>query len=148
MLEPQLVYVGAFRTPDETFLLRRGDPEQRGEPVAPAVPAVLGAIEVSQADPEQDRRLKLAHWISSSENPLTARVMANRVWQWHFGRGLVATPSDFGLNGIKPTHPELLDWLAGEFIKSGWSVKHLHRLIVQSQTYGQQSGIPLEARAR
>ena len=72
----------------------------------------------------------LADWIASPQNPLTARVMVNRIWQGHFGTGLVETPSDFGRNGTKPTHPELLDWLAQEFIRSGWSVKHMHRLIV------------------
>ena len=82
---------------------------------------------------------RLADWIASPENPLTARVMANRIWQGHFGRGLVATPSDFGNNGLPPSHTELLDWLAAELIRSGWSVKQMHRVIVLSQTYRQSS---------
>ena len=88
---------------------------------------------------ECERRLALAHWIVSPENPLTARVMVNRLWHHHFGRGLVETPSDFGLNGARPTHPELLDWLASEFVARGWSLKEMHRLIVTSATYRQSS---------
>jgi hypothetical protein len=99
----------------------------------------LGEVKLSRETPEQQRRLALAEWIASPKNPLTARVMVNRIWQGHFGTGLVQTPSDFGNNGVKPTHPELLDWLAREFIRSGWSVKHMHRLIVLSQTYRQSS---------
>src|SRR5206468_6939307 len=82
------------------------------------------------------RRLTLAHWIASPDNPLTARVIVNRVWQHHFGDGLVATPSDFGQIGARPTHPELLDWLADWFVHDAdWSLKKLHRLIVSSETY-------------
>jgi Protein of unknown function (DUF1553)/Protein of unknown function (DUF1549)/Planctomycete cytochrome C len=86
------------------------------------------------------RRRALAEWISSPDNPLTARVMVNRIWHWHFGRGIVPTPSNFGKMGIKPSHPELLDWLATEFIRQGWSVKQMHRLIMNSQTYKMASG--------
>jgi hypothetical protein len=86
-------------------------------------------------------RSALARWLTDRDQPLTARVFANRVWQHHFGRGLVATPNDFGLRGSPPTHPELLDWLAVEFMESGWSVKHLHRLMVLSSTYQQSSRI-------
>ena len=85
------------------------------------------------------RRTALAKWLTEPENPLTARVMANRVWHYHFGQGIVRTPSDFGLMGERPTHPDLLDWLAGEFVRSGWSLKHLHRLIMNSATYRQAS---------
>src|SRR6185436_16828462 len=85
------------------------------------------------------RRITLAEWIVSLENPLTTRVLVNRVWQGHFGRGLVATPNDFGLVGARPSHPELLDWLASEFVWQGWSLKKLHRLIVTSATYRQSS---------
>jgi hypothetical protein len=86
-------------------------------------------------------RLELARWLTDPRHPLTSRVMANRIWHWQFGRGIVATPSDFGSRGEPPTHPELLDWLAAEFAESGWSMKHLHRLILTSSTY-RQSAIP------
>jgi mono/diheme cytochrome c family protein len=81
------------------------------------------------------RRRALAEWIASPENPLTSRVMVNRIWHWHFGRGIVATPSNFGKMGVPPSHPELLDWLATEFIRQGWSIKQMHRLIMNSETY-------------
>ena len=81
------------------------------------------------------RRLALANWIASPDNPLTARVIVNRVWQHHFGRGIVRSASDFGYRGTLPTHPELLDWLANEFVARGWSMKALHRLIVTSNAY-------------
>src|SRR5207244_655649 len=87
-------------------------------------------------------RLELANWITDTKNPLTARVMVNRIWQNHFGRGLVSTPSDFGKRGKPPTHPELLDYLARQFMADGWSVKALHRRIVLSQTYQQSSVAP------
>ncbi len=134
-----MVFAGSFREPDKIHLLNRGDPEQPKEAVTPAVLSVLGAVKVSDETPEQQRRIALAKWIASPQNPLTARVMVNRIWQGHFGTGLVQTPSDFGNNGMKPTHPELLDWLASEFIRSGWSVKQMHRLIALSATYGQSS---------
>jgi hypothetical protein len=86
------------------------------------------------------RRRALAEWIASPDNPLTARVMVNRIWHWHFGRGIVATPSNFGKMGARPSHPELLDWLATEFIRQGWSVKQIHRLIMNSETYKMASG--------
>jgi hypothetical protein len=85
------------------------------------------------------KRLDLAHWLTQPDHPLTARVMVNRVWQHHFGQGLVATPNDFGLHGDPPSHPELLDWLAREMVDHGWSIKHLHRLMVLSNTYQQTS---------
>src|SRR6185369_8253660 len=88
------------------------------------------------------RRLALANWIASPANPLTARVLVNRLWQMHFGEGLVATPNDFGLAGARPTHPELLDWLAHEFTAGGGSLKKLHRLIVTSATYRQTASNP------
>lgn len=135
----QLAFAGTFREPDDIHLLNRGDPEQPKDLVVPAVLSALGDLKLSDQTPEQKRRKALADWIASPQNPLTARVMVNRIWQGHFGAGLVATPSDFGRMGMRPTHPELLDWLAAEFIRSGWSVKHLHRLIVLSGTYGQSS---------
>ena len=85
------------------------------------------------------RRTALANILTDPENPLTARVMVNRLWHYHFGRGIVGTPSDFGLKGERPTHPQLLDWLASDFIRSGWSLKHIHRLIMNSRTYQQAS---------
>jgi len=133
------VFAGVFRQPDEIHLLNRGDPEQPKDEMVPAVLSALGTLTLSRETPEQRRREALAHWIASPENLLTARVMVNRIWQGHFGSGLVQTPSDFGNNGTPPTHPELLDWLAREFIRSGWSVKKMHRLIVLSKTYRQSS---------
>ena len=139
LTKPQLVYAGRFETPDETHVLRRGDPEQPLAAIAPRVPVALTGPSLPADSPEQLRRKTLADWIASPHNPLTARVMVNRVWQFHFGTGLVGTSSDFGRNGARPSHPELLDWLADEFVSADWSVKHLHRLILASRTY-RQSG--------
>ncbi|NQV25829.1 MAG: DUF1553 domain-containing protein [Rhodopirellula sp.] len=141
----QTVYGGQFGNPEKTFLLRRGDPEQRVTEISPAVPAVFQSSDIPENTPEQERRIRLAEWIAKPDNPLTARVMVNRIWQHHFGHGLVATPSDFGLNGTRPSHPELLDWLASEFIESGWSIKHLHRLILLSATWQQSSFVDAES---
>jgi hypothetical protein len=135
----QTAFAGTFRKPDSIHLLSRGDPEQPKEEVTPAVLHVIGDAKLSNDAPEQKRRLSLADWIASPQNPLTARVMVNRIWQGHFGMGLVDTPSDFGRNGARPSHPELLDWLASEFIRSGWSIKQMHRLIVLSATYRQSA---------
>ena len=140
----RVVFAGISREPDETFVLRRGDPEQRLESIGPRVPQFLGGDDsvrrAAVASPKDEgRRVALARWIASPENPLTARVMVNRIWQIHFGRGIVDTPSDFGVSGIPPTHPDLLDWLAGEFVRSGWSMKALHRRILVSATYRQSS---------
>lgn len=141
----QAVYGGQFNTPQATFVLRRGDPEQRLEEISPAVPGLFGAAPIPENASEQQRRLELAKWVASPENPLTARVMVNRIWQYHFGRGLVASSSDFGLNGTRPSHPELLDWLASEFVASDWSVKHVHRLILLSRTWQQSSYVDPQA---
>ena len=138
----QKVFAGTFRTPDDIHLLNRGDPEQPKEPVTPAVLSALGDLKLPKESTEQQRRKALAEWIANPQNPLTARVMVNRIWQGHFGTGLVPTPSDFGRMGMKSSHPELLDWLAAEFIRSGWSVKHMHRLMVLSAAY-RQSGFGL-----
>jgi hypothetical protein len=133
------VFAGVFRKPDDIHLLYRGNPEQPKEAVEPAVLSALGDLKLPPSISEQDRRVALASWIADGKNPLTARVMVNRIWQGHFGTGLVATPSDFGRMGLPPSHPELLDWLAQEFIRSGWSVKALHKQIVLSATYRQAS---------
>ena len=119
-----------------TFLLIRGKAEQPGPEVSAAVPEVLpGRLSVPPPSRTSQRRLTLAKWLISPENPLTPRVIVNRVWQQHFGEGLVRTSSDFGVMGEKPTHPELLDWLATWFMDNGWSIKRLHRLIMDSSTY-------------
>lgn len=141
----QKAFAGTFRKPDNIHLLRRGDPEQPADLVTPAVLSAIGELALPNQTAEQDRRKSLADWISGPRNPMTARVMANRIWQWHFGYGLVETANDFGRNGAKPSHPELLDWLAHEFIRSGWSVKHMQRLIVLSSTYRQSSQHNMEA---
>jgi mono/diheme cytochrome c family protein len=120
----------------KSFVLVRGEYSQPGDEVPPAAPTVLGA---SPFTPAPTPRTALANWLASPENPLTARVLVNRVWQHHFGRGLVGTPSDFGTHGQKPTHPELLDWLASEFMAQGWSIKRLHKLLLMSDTYRQTS---------
>ncbi len=132
-------FAGAFRAPDSIRRLRRGDPEQPQEPVVPAIPAVLGKLELTESTPEAARRLALADWLARPDHPLVPRVLANRIWQGHFGTGLVDTPSDFGRNGGRATHPELLDWLATELVRNGGSMKQLHRLIVLSATYRQSS---------
>ncbi|MCA9080303.1 MAG: PSD1 domain-containing protein, partial [Planctomycetaceae bacterium] len=144
---PQMVFAGTFTAPEPTHLLLRGDPEQPREQLAPAPLAVLGGDPLDIDSPDIERRQALANWITSPQHPLTARVMVNRIWQWHFGVGLVETANDFGRSGTRPTHPELLDWLASEFVESGWSIKHLHRLIVLSATYGQSSAINPAAQA-
>jgi hypothetical protein len=133
------VFAGGFRSPDAIHILHRGDPEQPKEPVTPAVPEKLGALRLEADTGEQERRRALAEWLVAADNPLVARVIVNRIWQWHFGTGLVDTPSDFGLMGSRPTHPELLDWLADEFVREGWSFKQLHRRILLSATYRQSS---------
>lgn len=137
------VYAGVFKQPGATHRLYRGDPMQPREEVAPAAPEILAkllSVEPLPADaPEQQRRLQLAKWIVDPNNPLTARVIVNRLWQYHFGTGLVATSSDFGKMGVAPSHPELLDWMAAELIRSGWSLKHIHRLILTSWAYRQAS---------
>ncbi|HEY3742414.1 MAG TPA: DUF1553 domain-containing protein, partial [Bryobacteraceae bacterium] len=120
-----------------TFLLIRGKAEQLGPEVMPAGPEVLGNVNLAGTATAHStgRRLALAQWLVDPKNPLTARVIVNRVWQHHFGEGLVRTPSDFGVMGERPTHPELLDWLTSWFIENGWSIKKLNRLIIASNTY-------------
>ncbi|HAM70113.1 MAG TPA: hypothetical protein DCM86_00530 [Verrucomicrobiales bacterium] len=145
---PQMAFAGAFRTPDDIHLLRRGDPEQPQERVAPSVVKVLGTLTLPPGSRDEERRRVLADWIANPGNPLTARVLVNRVWQGHFGTGLVETPSDFGRNGARPSHPGLLDWLASEFIRDGESIKRLQRRIVLSATYRQGTRLDPGAAAR
>ncbi|HKP36144.1 MAG TPA: DUF1553 domain-containing protein [Pyrinomonadaceae bacterium] len=136
-------YAGMRVQPTPTHKLKRGDVNSPEEVVTPAGLSAIIDVDpefgLAADAPEAERRIKFAEWLANPRNPLPARVMANRVWQYHFGQGLVATPSDFGVSGARPTHPELLDWLAAKFIESGWSVKALHRLIVNSATYRQSS---------
>jgi hypothetical protein len=120
-----------------SYLLIRGKADQPGPEVRPAPPEILttAPLKLTVTAHTSGRRLAFAQWLVSPENPLTARVIVNRVWQHHFGEGLVRTPSDFGVMGERPTHPELLDWLASWFMENGWSIKKLHRLILDSNTY-------------
>ncbi len=138
--ETMLVYAGTFSEPGPTHVLRRGDVMQEG-PVAPpsVIRSVRPALELAADAPEAQRRLALARWLADPANPLPARVAVNRLWHHHFGRGLAATPGDFGFQGIPPSHPELLDWLAREFLDGGGRLKPLHRRILTSSTYRQSS---------
>ncbi len=175
---PPMAYAGRFTAPEPVHRLHRGDPTQPRELVAPGAPESIGPpLKLAAATPERARRLALARWLTDPRNPLPARVIANRLWQYHFGTGLVDTPSDLGHNGGKPAHPELLDWLASELVQPSWrtpsgsegvgaknplaaargsprpwSLKHLHRLIVTSATYKQSgratdAGLKLDADA-
>jgi len=130
--------VSEGRAPGDARLHVRGDPKRLGEPVPRGFLTVLGG-QTLPAEEKGSGRRELAEWIASKDNPLTARVIVNRVWQYHFGRGLVPTPNDFGRRGQAPTHPELLDFLAQRFIESGWSIKSLHRLILLSHTWQESS---------
>lgn len=135
-----MVYAGSFAMPEPTFRMHRGDAMQPREPVGPGTLTALGSkLDIAADATDPQRRLALAKWIADPNNPLTARVIVNRLWQGHFGTGLVDTPSDFGKNGGKPSHPELLDWLASELMTNKWSLKRIHRLIVTSATYMQSS---------
>lgn len=142
---PQFVaYAGRFQQPEEpTYLMKRGNPMSKGDLIPPASPSVLGDLvpdfELPLDAPEGERRLALARWIVHDQNPLTPRVLVNRLWHYHFGRGLVETPSDFGFNGAKPTHPALLEWLARRIQLLGWRLKPLHKEIMMSMTYRQSS---------
>jgi hypothetical protein len=133
------------------YLLRRGDAQSIGEAVQPGTPSVLKTglspyKVVSQWKDASGRRLALARWLVQPNHPLTARVMVNRIWMHHFGRGLVASPSNFGRNGVPPSHPDLLDWLATEFVRTGWSLKAMHKLMMTSAAYRQSSQLNLEGR--
>ena len=139
-LERRLPTSMVMREQDEmqpTFVLMRGEYDKPGEQVSADIPASLGTL----SDDLPRNRLGLARWLVDPENPLTARVIVNRYWQMYFGNGLVKTTEDFGSQGAWPTHPELLDWLATEFIRTGWDVKRLQKLIVTSATYRQSSHV-------
>jgi mono/diheme cytochrome c family protein len=140
------------REAPDTFVLLRGNPQNHGDKVEPGFLTVLGAEKPVIPTPSPDakstgRRTALADWIVAGKNPLTARVMVNRIWQYHFGRGIVRSPNNFGTQGDKPTHPELLDWLAAEFVQQGWRLKPLHRLIVRSNAYRMSSAGNVQALA-
>ncbi len=140
---PQM-WVGTHAQPKEqTFVHKGGDPMKPADAVVPASLSVLDQVtkpyELKPDADEGERRLALAKWITSNDNPLTPRVLANRVWQHHFGTGIVDTPSDFGFLGSKPTHPELLDYLANRLLTNGWKLKALHREILLSKTYQQSA---------
>jgi hypothetical protein len=133
-----MAYAVTDGSPANAKIQLRGEPHRLGDEIPRGFPAALGGQRV----PKEERgsgRLQLAEWLTEPANPLTARVMANRIWQHHFGKGLVQTPSDFGTRGRAPTHPELLDYLAGRFMAHGWSLKTMHKLIMLSQTYQQTS---------
>ncbi|MBI2946231.1 MAG: DUF1553 domain-containing protein [Verrucomicrobia bacterium] len=152
----------ATGNPAKTFILVRGDYNRPGDEVQTGFPSVLEGqgsesqisnfkSQIGHSDGKRtsaSQRAALAGWIASPDNPLAARVMVNRIWQHHFGRGLVPTPSDFGLKGERPSHPELLDWLATEFITQGWSVKKMHQLLLLSAVYQQSSRATPESLAR
>jgi hypothetical protein len=135
--------LGHTETIPDVHVLARGDYRQKGEKVSPGLPSVIAGdfrIEEPPGVAVVPRRRKaLAQWLTHPEHPLTARVMVNRIWQGHFGRGITGTPNDFGRQGEPPTHPELLDWLAAEFVARNWSIKQLHRLILLSNTYRMSS---------
>lgn len=149
--EPNKVYaIVSNEKPPVIKVQRRGNPEDEAQEVTPGglswVKHASSAFG-DQTTPEAQRRLALADWITHPENPLTARVIVNRLWHHHFGQGLVTTPSDFGLGGDAPSHPELLDFLANELITHGWSLKHIHKLIVLSKAYRQESGFGFSRKA-
>jgi len=151
--EPGKAYLGTFSQPGTTHRFFRGDPMLPREEILPGSPTAFGAVwELPGDSPEASRRQALADWIASPANPLTARVIVNRLWHYHFGTGIVDTPSDFGVNGGAATHPELLDWLASELVTPAdpagrWRLKRIHRLIVTSQAYRQASTARPEALA-
>ena len=133
-----LTYGMAEGTPHNVRVQLRGEPDRPGPEVPRSFLRVLDGGPLP-AGTTGSGRLELAQWLTRTDNPLTARVMVNRIWQYHFGRGLVKTPNDFGVRGVPPTHPELLDHLARQFMQSGWSVKAMHRLVMRSATYQQAS---------
>jgi cytochrome c553 len=138
--EPDMAYAVREAEPVEQFVFVRGNHESPGDPVAKQFPVILAGDDQEPVT-NGSGRLDLARWIVSEDNPLPSRVMANRIWQWHFGQALVRTPSNFGLTGETPTHPELLDYLARQFLRGGWSIKKMHRQIMLSSTYQMSSQV-------
>ncbi len=141
---PSSLVMKELEKPRTSHLFIKGSFLNKGRVVTPGVPAVLHPL----PDEEQPDRLTLARWLVDGENPLVGRVTMNRLWMHHFGRALVETPEDFGSQGAPPTHPELLDWLATEFLHQGWSLKAMHRLVVASATYRQGSRVTSDLRER
>ncbi|MEC8553371.1 MAG: DUF1553 domain-containing protein [Planctomycetota bacterium] len=145
---PRFYGVVAEKTVPKVKLLTRGNPESPSGDAL--IPAALSSLEMLDSrlgtldTPEGERRAALARWITHPDNPLVRRVIVNRLWQWHFGTGLVNTPSDFGFGGGRPSHPQLLDWLAKEMANRNWSLKAMHRLIVTSETYKQRSSTDVQ----
>jgi hypothetical protein len=141
---PTAMVMGEMKTPRDTFVLARGDYRNHGEKVQPGVPSMLPPL------PEGAplNRLTLARWLVDGKHPLTGRVAVNRFWQTYFGYGIVKTQEDFGVQGEAPEHPELLDWLATEFVSSGWDIRAMQRLIVTSATYRQASTLTAALRER
>lgn len=146
-------YAGIRQQPAPTRRLVRGDVTSPAETLSPAGLSIIktpdSQFHLQPDAPEGLRRLMLARWLTDPRHPLTARVLVNRLWHHHFGRGIVDTPSDFGFNGARPTHPELLDWLAAEFVEGqpAWSIKRMHKLIMMSATYQQASQFNAKAAA-
>jgi hypothetical protein len=141
---PTAMVMSEMEKPRDTFVLMRGQYDKPGDKVSAGVPAALPPL----PEGAPANRLGLAQWLVSPRQPLTARVIVNRYWQMYFGTGLVKTAEDFGSQGEWPSHPELLDWLAAEFIKSGWDIKHMQKLIVTSATYRQASTLTPELEQR
>ena len=140
---PTVMVMQEMEQPRKTFVLVRGQYDLPGEPVDPGLPSALPNFNDAKNSPHNNR-LGLAKWLVDVNQPLTPRVIMNRLWQHHFGQGLVRTPEDFGAQGDLPSHPELLDWLAAEFIRNGWDIKAMQRAIVSSATYRQSSELSLE----
>jgi hypothetical protein len=140
---PTATVLGHSDITPEVYILQRGDHKKKGAKVPPAFPVALSAgeelVEPQERPFVSQRRKAFALWLTQPDHPLTARVMVNRLWQGHFGRGIVGTPNDFGRQGDPPSHPELLDWLATEFVRNGWRMKALHRQILLSNTYRMSS---------
>lgn len=145
--QPHIRILTDNEEPSVSYLLKRGDPVGFGDPVEPGVPTVIQNVALKAYAPTSPfpgasgRRLALARWLTQPNHPRTARVAVNQIWSRHFGRGIVASVSNFGRSGVPPSHPELLDWLATEFVARGWSMKQLHRSIVTSQAYRQTSQV-------